>query len=427
MERDVRVCHVITRLDLGGAQDNTLYTVSHLRAPFRPSLVCGPGGILDREALRLGVPIRFVRPLRRRIRPHRDLEAIANLARVFREERPDIVHTHSSKAGIVGRLAARLAGVPHIVHTIHGYGFHAGQTWVLRRVLIGAERLAARVTTQFIAVSRANLEQGIALGLFGPDRVSLIRSGVRLEAFGAASRGGAGQAARAALRRELGLPGDAPLVGMVACLKPQKSPLTFVEVAARVTRQAPAAAFVLAGDGELRPDVERRVRELNLGARLRLLGWRRDVPALMAALDVLLHTSLWEGLPRVLPEAIAASVPIVATGVDGTCDILRDGETGLVCAPLDADGLAAGVLRLLGDRQLAAAIASRAGSVLPEFDIDGMVRAQERLYLTLIQGRRRETGNDGASRGDAQVDDAGISRAADPRAASISSSSAVNH
>lgn len=400
----LRVCHVITRLELGGAQDNTLYTVSHLRAPFQASLMCGPGGILDDEAQRLGVPLRFVPSLQRPIRPHRDLAALLHLVRLFREERPDIVHTHSSKAGILGRLAARLAGVPHIVHTIHGYGFHDGQPWPLRRALIGAERLASRVTTRFIAVSRANLEEGIALGLFTRDRVSLIRSGVRLGAFAAAARGGAGAEARAALRRELGLPGDAPLVGMVACLKPQKSPLTFVEVAALVARQAPAAAFVMAGDGELRPEVERRARELNLSGRLHLLGWRRDVPRVMAALDVLLHTSLWEGLPRVLPEAIAASVPIVATGVDGTRDILRDGETGIVCAPLDAQGLAAGVLRLLGDRHLAAAIASRAREVLPEFDLDAMVRAQERLYLALIQGRQPGAGEGDARSGGPAID-----------------------
>ena len=398
-ERGVRVCHVITRLELGGAQDNTLYTVSHLRAPFVPSLLCGPGGILDEEASRLGVPVRFVPSLQRPIRPHRDLAALARLVRLFREVRPDIVHTHSSKAGMVGRLAARLAGVPNVVHTIHGYGFHAGQPWPLHRALVGAERLAARATSHFIAVSRANLEAGVALGLFGRDRVTLIRSGVHLEAFEEATRGSAGREARDLLRRELGVPLDTPLVGMIACLKPQKSPRTFVEVAARVVRQAPRAVFVLAGDGELRLEVERRIRDLSLSASVRLLGWRRDVPRLMAALDVLLHTSLWEGLPRVLPEAIAASVPIVATGVDGTLDIVRDGETGIVCAPLDADGLATGVLRLLDDRHLASALARSARAVLPEFDMDGMVRAQERLYLTLLHDRRSVSGAGGTRHG----------------------------
>jgi len=398
--RGVRVCHVITRLELGGAQDNTLYTVSHLGEPFAPSLVCGPGGILDEEAARLPVPVRFVPSLQRRIRPHRDAAALAHLVRLFRDERPDIVHTHSSKAGILGRLAARLAGVPRVVHTIHGYGFHAGQPWPLHRALVAAERLAARATSHFIAVSRANLETGIALGLFGREQVTLIRSGVHLEAIDKAARGAARLEARAALRLELGVAPETPVVGMIACLKPQKSPGTFVDVAAQVTRRAPGTVFVLAGDGELRLQMERRIAELGLAGSVRLLGWRRDVPRLMAAIDVLLHTSLWEGLPRVLPEAIAASVPIVATGVDGTRDILTDGETGIVCAPLDAPGLAEGVLRLLSDPPYAAALARRAREVLPEFDMDAMVRAQERLYLALLRGRQ-DLGGAGSDRGGA--------------------------
>ena len=213
-------------------------------------------------------------------------------------------------------LAARLARVPKVVHTIHGYGFHAAQPRAQHRAFLALERLAARCTDRFIAVSRANLEEGLARGLFTRDRVSLIRSGIALREFGDRSRGPGGSAPQGGLRGELGLPEDAPLVGMVACLKPQKSPLTFVEVAARVAREVPRAVFVIAGDGELRPAVETRAEQLGLGGRLRLLGWRRDVPRVMASLDVLLHTSLWEGLPRVLPEAIASGVPIVATSVE---------------------------------------------------------------------------------------------------------------
>ncbi len=395
MPRALRVCHVITLLELGGAQENTLYTVSHLRPAFRPVLVCGPGGILDDDAKRLGVPLHFVPALGRALRPGRDLAALRALIRIFRAERPDIVHTHSSKAGILGRLAARWASVPRVVHTIHGYGFNVSQPWPLRRALISLERLAARRTDCFIAVSRANLDEGVGLRLFTPDKVRLIRSGVRLGEFG-------GAAPRDGLRRELGLPSDARLVGMVACLKPQKSPLTFIEVAARVARHVPGVVFVLAGDGVLRGAVERRAAELGLGGRLRLLGWRRDIQNVMASLDVLLHTSLWEGLPRVLPEAIASGVPIVATAADGTTDILQDGSTAIVCAPGDIEGLAAGVSRLLLDRELGVRLAGRARVVLPEFDIDEMVRAQERLYLSLFEREAREaippqsgTNNDG--------------------------------
>jgi glycosyltransferase involved in cell wall biosynthesis len=382
---EVRVCHVITRLDLGGAQENTLYTVGHLGPPYRAALVAGPGGILDDEARRIpGVEVVYEPALVRPIRPHLDLQAVARLTRLFRDRRPHLVHTHSSKAGIVGRLAARRARVPVIVHTIHGFGFHVRQPAPLRAFLAAVERAVAPCTTHFIAVSRANLAEGIARGIVPPGRATLIRSGVPLAAFEAAARDPALKNGHG-LRGELGLPPRAPLVGMIACLKPQKSPLDFVEAAARIGPRAPETRFVLVGDGELRGRVEARARALGLGDRLRLLGWRRDVPRIMAALDVMVLTSLWEGLPRVLPEAIAAGVPIVATAADGTTDILRDGDTGIVCRPRDVEALAAGVLRLLREPGTGRDLARRARAVLPEFDIDRMVRDQEALYARLLR------------------------------------------
>lgn len=386
MERTVRVCHVITRLEMGGAQDNTLYTAAHLGPPFAASLVCGPGGMRDDDARRSGVAVTFVPSLVREIRPLRDLAAVAALVRIFRRDRPAIVHTHSSKAGIVGRIAARLAGVSIVVHSVHGFGFNDTQPAPLRALLVGLERLVAPLTTRFVLVSRANLDRGVRLGVVRGDRATLIRSGVRIGEFAAAAsdpalRNGAG------LRHELGIPPSTPLVGMIACLKPQKAPLTFIEVAARVAADRPRTHFVLAGDGELRPAVEARIRETGLEGRVHLLGWRRDVPRLLAAIDVMVLTSLWEGLPRVLPEAIAAGVPIVATGVDGTTDILRDGETGIVRPPGDCEGMARGVAAILRDPEIGRALAGRARAALDEFDIDRMVRDQERLYHALLEGR----------------------------------------
>lgn len=385
MSRVVRVCHVITRLDLGGAQENTLYTVAHLRPPFRPGLVCGPGGLLDADARRLpDVPVTFEKALVRPIRPDLDLLALMRLTRLFRRERPHIVHTHSSKAGILGRLAARRAGVPIVVHTIHGFGWNVRQPAPLRALLMAVERAVTPATTHFIAVARANLEEGIARGVVPAGRASLIRSGVPLAAFEAAARDPALRNGHG-LRRELRLPERTPLVGMIACLKPQKAPLDFVEAAARVAGAIPEARFVVVGDGELRGPVEERAAALGLRDRLHLLGWRRDVPRIMAAFDVFVLTSLWEGLPRVLPEAIAAGVPIVATAVDGTTDIVRDGDTGVVCRPRDVEALAAGVLRLLREPEWGRHLAGRARAVLPEFDIDRMVRDQEALYARLLE------------------------------------------
>jgi glycosyltransferase involved in cell wall biosynthesis len=385
----VKVCHVITILDLGGAQDNTLHTVRGLRPPFQASLIAGPGGLRDDEARRIpGVEVRFERSLVRPIRPFRDLRAVAALTRILKGLKPDIVHTHSSKAGIVGRAAARAARVPIVVHSIHGFGFHDGQPAWLRTGLIGLERAAAPLTTHFVAVSRANLERGAALGIVAPERATVIRSGIHIDAFRAAASA-AGTPARAALRRELGLPAVAPLVGMVACLKPQKAPLDFVDAAARVAAARPEVQFVMVGDGELRPAVEARARAVGLEGRLHLLGWRRDVPDLMAALDIVVLTSLWEGLPRVVPEAIAAGRPVVATAVDGTAEILRDGDNALVASPGDKVGIAERIERLLADPMLGSRLVEKARPLLEEFDIDAMVRAQEALYHRLLEAAAR--------------------------------------
>ncbi len=376
---------MITRLELGGAQENTLYTVRHLGEPFRAFLACGPGGMLDDEVRRdPGVDAVFVPGLVRPIRPLRDAAALLFLRDLFLERRPAIVHTHSSKAGILGRIAARMARVPVIVHSIHGFGFNDRQPAPLRKALVLLERAVAPLTTHFVGVSRANLARGASLGIIPRGRGSLIRSGITIDPFVRAGEERQRRGA-AALRREIGVPAEGPLVGMVACLKPQKAPLDFVEVARLVARELPAARFLVAGDGEMRSAVKARVRAAGLEGRFHLPGWRRDLPRVMAALDVLVLTSLWEGLPRVIPEGIAAGVPVVATAVDGTTDILVDGVNGMVCPPGDITGMAGRVVLLLRDPVLGGRLAGRARGVLPEFDIDGMVRAQEELYLDLLR------------------------------------------
>jgi len=371
----IKVCHIITKLELGGAQQNTLYTVGHLdRSRFTPSLVTGTTGLLVEEARKLDVRTHFIAPLVREVSPRRDLAALARLVGLLRRERPDIVHTHSSKAGILGRWAATLAGVPHIVHSIHGYGFHDRQPRLARQIYVAAERVTGRFTTSaFVAVSRANMETGLDLELFLPDKVSLIRSGVRLAEF-APRNGDADRSGR-----------EGPLtVGMVACLKPQKAPLDFVRVAARVLGRPDMPGrvrFLLVGDGELRPEVEALIRDESLRPHVTLAGWRRDVPELLRGIDILLHTSLWEGLPRVFPEAMATGLPI-----DGAPEAIEDGVTGFLVEPGDVDGLARRVADLIADPELRRRMGGEARRRVEPWDIDGMVRRQERLYENLVAG-----------------------------------------
>jgi glycosyltransferase involved in cell wall biosynthesis len=380
-----RICHIITKLELGGAQQNTLFTVAHLDpSRFRPILVAGEPGLLDGEARALAqVEFHQVPSLVRAIRPWSDLRALVALTCLLRRLQPAIVHTHSSKAGILGRLAAWLAGVPIIVHSIHGFGFACYQSAAVRRALVALECLAAKVTTRLFAVSEANRRLGVALGLFPEDRCVVIRSGVDLAAIRRTA------VDTTAKKRELGLEPGRPVVGMVAPMKPQKAPLDFVRVAAQVAARKPDTQFLFVGDGELRGAVEAEIARFGLAQSVRLAGWRRDVPAIMRCLDVFVLTSRWEGLPRVYLEALASGVPVVGTRVDGAAEVVRDGVNGYLVAPGDVPGLADRVLWLLANPAAAADMGRRGESLPQEFDIHHMVRRQEEEYTHLLAHQHR--------------------------------------
>lgn len=376
------ICHVITKLELGGAQEVALQVVSGLdRGLFRAVLMAGPGGLLLDEAKTLpGVEVRIIPSLVREIHPIKDLRALIQLIRAFRQLRPAIVHTHSSKAGIIGRLAAWMAGVPVIVHTIHGYGITPRQAPWTRKILIAVERLAGRVTTFWIAVSNADLKQGLQWRLFTKETVFLTRAGIDPEPFVAARKG----VVRDRLRLEFGAGSSCPLIGTVSCLKPQKAPEDFVRVAALIAQELPEARFVLAGDGELRDRVEQLVRENGLYNRFRLLGWRRDIPLLMSALDVFVLTSRWEGLPCVLLEARAAAVPVVATNVGGASEAIEEGVHGWLCQAGDIEGMARQVSRILRGKDRGTSPAGRSDFFPEEFTIGETVRRYQALYKKLL-------------------------------------------
>lgn len=390
----IAVCHIITKLELGGAQQNTIFTVKHLdRRKFRPSLITNPDGLLVAET-RQQPDLRawYLSCLRREIRPHHDLHALFRIRAILRKQlrsaphEPLIVHTHSSKAGILGRWAARLAGVRHIVHSVHGFGFHAYQPPLTRAAYVTAERLTAGITDHFIAVSQANIRTGVAARIFAEPDVSLIRSGIDITRFRqvAETPEAERQRRQAALRREIGIAADAPVVGMIACFKPQKAPLDFIRVMRRVADTLPNVQAVMAGDGVLRPQIEALIAERDLGATVTLLGWRDDIPELMDLCRVIVLTSRWEGLPRVCPQAMAVGRPIVAPRVDGIPEAVRHGETGFLVEPGDIQAMARHLIHLLSNPEHARAMGLAGQRQVAEFDIHRMVTQQEALYERLV-------------------------------------------
>jgi glycosyltransferase involved in cell wall biosynthesis len=385
--RPLRVLHVITRLIIGGAQENTLLSVEGLdrMAEFEVTLATGidagrEGELLGRarQTCRLVV----VPELRRNIRPLLDLRALWRLYRLIRKGRYHIVHTHSSKAGVLGRIAARLAGTPFVVHTLHSLVFHDYQPWVVNRALRLVKTALALTTDQFISVSSIISEKAIAARIAPRSKFRTIYSGMELDWFLNAKADGV------AFRREFGIHSDAPVVGKIARLFPLKGHDELLDAAPAIVEHHPEVRFLLVGDGMLSEHLQRRAEELGIRENFVFVGLveRERIPEMLSAMDVVVHTSLREGLARVLPQALAMGKPCVAFALDGAPEVVIPGETGYLVEPRDAAGLAEAVSRLLSDRELRARM-GEAGRrrVNPTFRAETMVRRIAEVYTELAK------------------------------------------
>lgn len=372
----LRIAHIITKLELGGAQQNTLYTVQNLnRSLFDVALIAGPGGLLDDEAASIpDVDFRFCGDLSRPIRPVADYQAFQRLREMLKDLKPDVVHTHSSKAGILGRLAASAENIPILIHTYHGFGFHRHQNPGIFKLFVALEREASRRSHHLIFVSNENFNWATELDLIQNCSTSMIRSGVDIDPLIHARRD-------ESYREELGLAKRDKAVAMIGCLKPQKDPLTFVEAADIVTQKDSDVKFFIAGDGELLDAVQKRVEKMRYKRNFRPLGWRRDIPQLLANIDLMVLTSLWEGLPRVIPEATIAGVPTIASNIDGNREVIFEGKNGVLAEPQNPKDFAEKILTALDDRWTVDEELSR--NVQHEYDIREMIRQLESVYLKL--------------------------------------------
>lgn len=389
MMRRLRVAHVITRLCKGGAQENTFHSVRLAnRERFDVELISGPTegceGSIEDVVSAAGICVVRVPSLVREAAPFKDWSALRGLMRLFRTRGYDIVHTHTSKAGFLGRIAARRAGVPVVVHTAHGNVFDGYFNAVATRAFIAMERYAARRCDRIIELTPGGIEEHLALGIGRREQFRTICSGIDLEPFAGAVR------RREDTRRRLGIGSGDVLVGGVGRLEPVKGFTYFVEAARQVLAAEPSVQFVLAGQGSL--EAALRAQAAPLGGRFRFLGPRNDIPDLMAALDVFVLPSVNEGMGRVLLESGAAGVCRVATRVGGVPDVVRDGETGVLVEARDPGALAEAILALSRDGARRARLGEAArAEVAPEYGLDRMVMRIEALYEDVV----REKGLDG--------------------------------
>jgi len=347
----MRIAHIITRMIVGGAQENTLFNCQDLITHYGddvllitgPSL--GPEGELLRQSRGVEVPLELIPSLRRAIHPPGDLQAYFAIKRALQRFKPDVVHTHSAKGGVLGRLAAWSLNVPAVIHTVHGAPFHPYQSFVARRLFRDCERYAAKRCHHLISVADAMTDLMVSAGVAPREKFTTIYSGMDVEPLLAAN------AHRQRVRDELGYSPEHVVIGKIARLFALKGHEDVIEAAKRVVAEQPNARFLFIGDGILRDSLQQQIASAGLKAHFQFTGLvpPARIPELLGGIDILVHASLREGLARALPQALIAGKPVVSYDVDGAREVTITGETGYLVPPRDVQGLASGLIALAKD------------------------------------------------------------------------------
>ena len=392
-----KIIHIITRLDMGGSAQNTLLTaLNHDPQRYSVCLIKGSSHesamtveetqLVNRQlatAETKGLKVVDVPSLVRRISPFNDIKAFISIFRILRKSKPDIVHTHTSKAGLIGRLAARMARVSIIIHTPHGHVFYGHFGRFLSRIFLQMEKLLGKITHHQIALTPKEGNDYLSLRVTKPNNTTVIHSGVDVHRF----MEGAKQRARK--RKELGIPPDSLVVGYAGWLIPIKGVTHLVNAMTEVVGKYPNSQLILVGKGDDTGEEEIKLKEqverAGLEDKIRFLGWRPDVDEIMGCFDIFVLPSLNEGMGRVLVEAMAAGLPIVASRVGGIPDLVKDGKNGLLVSPADATALAKAISALLEDKEKRKRMGEMGTKIGQQYSTEAMVEQIDDLYRDLLK------------------------------------------
>jgi glycosyltransferase involved in cell wall biosynthesis len=389
----LKITHLITRLVVGGAQENTLATISGLRKKTGVEInlisgpTIGPEGSLENETRKIfsDSPANFVLvpELVRPVHPFKDFIALRKLEKILREQKPDLVHTHSGKAGILGRLAAKRARVPIIIHHIHGPSFGKFQSAPANFIFTAAEKYAARATNHFFVSANAMTRIYLAAGIGKNSMFTRIFSGFNVQPFLAVKND-------LALREKLKIPGDAFVIGKIARLFKLKGHDDLLRAFAKILPQVPNARLLFVGDGSLRTQLENRAREMNLSGKVIFAGLvpPNEVARYVGIMDCVTHLSSREALSRALPQALAAAKPIVAYDFDGADEICLENETGFLVRTGEIETVVDKILLIAKNPELRKQFGARGQDFVREnFSVEKMVNDQYNIYLKLAAER----------------------------------------
>jgi glycosyltransferase involved in cell wall biosynthesis len=389
----IKLLHIITRLDKGGSAQTVFLILRALKKQnFQSALISGlslesemrPEEIkaVEKDIRRLesdGVELVHCSSLVRRINIAKDLRALLSLRRIIKKTKPLIVHTHTSKAGFLGRLAARLSGIPVIVHTPHGHIFYGYFGRFKTKVFIILERLASRLTDKIVALTEREKEDYLLFKIAKEDKFFVIHSGVELKELQELS-----SEEKQDFKKELGVPENSFIVGTVGRLVPVKGPEFLVEAAKHIIPNFPRTYFLFTGDGYLRASLEEQALKLGIQKNIIFLGWREDVVKIISLFDIFALPSLNEGMGRVLVEAMALEKPIVASHVGGIPDLITHGKNGFLVPPKNPGQLAKYIRLLIEDKGKRKRIGQQGKKTAQNFSKEVMVEKVTELYRKLM-------------------------------------------
>ena len=378
--RKIKILHLHTLPVISGSGINVFLTMVGLdKEKYEVAFGCAPGGDLVNQVVKYGIRFRPIKHFVQEINLYHDLMALGELMLLMKSERYDIVHTHNSKAGFLGRLAARLVGVPIVVHTIHGFAFHEFEKPPRRILFILLEKFAANLADKLITISEPLKEWGLRLKIGKKEQYTTIYSGIEIEKFKI-------EIDVEKKKREFGINFDDLVVGVVAKLWEGKGHRDILIAAKEVVKEIPNVKFMFVGEGYLRRELEKLTQELELDNHVIFTGFRRDIPEITAIFDIAVLASYYEGMGRVLLEAMVLAKPVVATKVGGIVDVVEDGKTGFLVPPKNPKALAEAMIRLLSDERLRKIMGKEARKRIDtRFSAQAMVSKIEEVYQELIK------------------------------------------
>ncbi|MFC1814699.1 glycosyltransferase family 4 protein [Thermodesulfobacteriota bacterium] len=387
-----KIVHIITRLDMGGSAQNTLLTCIGLSGKY--DLVLAHGLSLESYMTELeqknvdhqinaakhkGVTIISIPPLVRKIDPCQDIRAFISLWRLIRREKPVIVHTHSAKAGILGRLAAKISNVPVIIHTPHGHVFFGHFGFLASKLFLLMEKIFDRLTDCVVALTEGEKKDYLKFSVSKKEKIVTIHSGVHINQFANAKININEK------KKALGLKPTDPTVGTVGWLLPIKGPTYLLEAMADVWQTYPEVQLVFVGKGELEEKLKADALRMGAAEKVSFLGWRDDIPEIMQIFDIFVLPSLNEGMGRVLVEAMAAGKAVVASNVGGVPDLVKHGQNGFLAKPGDARDLSGWIEKLLLDKKMRAEMGAKGEALSRNFSVEKMVDKIDKLYFSLFK------------------------------------------